>query len=73
MAFLAGPSPGLPYFLPSCRMDAIKKHVRSFFVTAYRHDQAQPRYRRASFHLGWAFDAAMVIALLIVVVGYLTA
>jgi hypothetical protein len=69
---VAGPS-GLPYFLPNACMDAIKKDARSLFKTAYAREQPRPRYRRDEpYHLGWAFDVAVIVVFLIAVVGYIT-
>jgi len=64
---MASPS-GLPYFLPHTRMDAIKMLVRDFFVNAYT--QPKPHATRRPFHLGWTFDLAVVVVLLIAATGY---
>jgi hypothetical protein len=54
-------------------MDAIKTHARRMFHAAYAQNQQKPRPHHDQFHLAWTFDAAVVAALLIAVVGYLTA
>ena len=59
------------YLLPRLRMDTLKVGVRSALALAY----AKPvptAARRVPYHLNWWFDAVVVLALLIVVVGYLT-
>jgi hypothetical protein len=55
-------------------MDARKPIARGVFKAAYAHGQYKPRSRREEpFHLGPAFDVMVIVALLIAVVGYLTA
>jgi hypothetical protein len=72
IAFMAGPS-GLSYFFPHLRMDTPVKSVRGLFAAAYSPDQ-KPRFRHNDhFHLGWMFDATVIIALLIAAVGLFTA
>jgi len=51
----------------------IKKRTHQFCTVAYTQPQSRPNYRREVFHLGWTFDAAVIVALLIAVVGYITA
>lgn len=54
-------------------MDTARKFAHTFIKNAYGRD-ATPRIRRTEhFHLGWGFDAAVIVAFLIAVVGYLTA
>ena len=74
MAFLVRRIAGAFYLLPIIRMDAINKDAHTVLKAAYARHQPRPRYSRAEpYHLGWTFDVAVIVTLLIAVAGCLTA
>jgi hypothetical protein len=50
---------------------ALKEHARDFLRNAYVRNQEPPPRRDTRYHLGWMFDVAVAVGLLIVVVGFL--